>query len=34
MIEEIKNFDMKFFLVFQRVLHAQWEEEELDDSAG
>ena len=34
MIEEIKNFDMKFFLAFQRVLHARWEEEELDDSAG
>lgn len=34
MIEEIKNFDMKFFLAFQRVMHTRWEEEKEQDPAG
>lgn len=29
MIEDAKNFDMKFFLVFQRIVNTRWEEEEL-----
>lgn len=29
MIEEAKNFDMKFFLAFQRVINTRWEKEEL-----
>lgn len=29
MIEEAQNFDMKFFLVFQRIINTRWEEEEL-----
>ncbi len=29
MIEEAQNFDMKFFLVFQRIVNTRWEEEEL-----
>ncbi len=29
MIDDVKNFDMKFFLAFQRVINTRWEEKNL-----
>lgn len=30
MIDDVKNFDMEYFLAFQRVINTRWKEEELD----
>ncbi len=30
MISDVKNFDMEYFLAFQRVINSDWEDEKLD----
>lgn len=30
MIDDVKNFDMEYFLAFQRVINTRWKEEKLD----